>query len=131
MHLLPVDVRVVLPVAGRQHEAARRRLDAALHEIRLDPGDAPTAIDLLAVRLEHVERRLVLVEDPGLLENLEGRLVDQADVPGGKHGHLRSRRHRRASRPAAKLRPDAPFTLPQCQHGAALRSIAQRHQSML
>jgi hypothetical protein len=88
VHLLAIDDGVVLAVARGQGELARRGLDARLHQIRLDPGDARLPIDLLAVGLEDVEGGLAFIEDPRLLENLEGGVVDHPDLPIGQHGGL-------------------------------------------
>jgi hypothetical protein len=93
VHALAVDDGVVAAVARCQHEMARRRGDAALDELRLDPGHAAVAVDPLAVRLEDIERRLVLVQHPGLLEDLERRLVHEAHVVGTQHAHNGSRGH--------------------------------------
>jgi len=84
-----VEHHVVLGVSSRQGDHARRRGEAALDDLRLEPGDPRVVVDPLAVLFEQPKGAVALVLDADLLQDVQGVGVEGPDLLVAQDADLR------------------------------------------
>src|SRR6185503_17630475 len=74
-----VGLDVVLRIAAGEGDDARGRLQAALDDLGVEPGDSGVVVDLLAVLGQQVQDAPALVLDADLVQDVQRARVQQAD----------------------------------------------------